>query len=170
MSMMRWDPFRELESIREAMDRVFEEPLWSAIRRPAEFEAVHTIPIDMYETDNDIFVRALVPGVKPEDISINVSGNLLSIRAERRAEEQVKRENFMRREIGAGRFYREMTLPMTVNADQSEATFEHGILTLRLPKAEETKPKKIQVKGIGQAGGRQIQGTPQQGTKQQRTT
>src|SRR3990170_1319114 len=122
VSMMRWDPFRELESIREAMDRAFEEPLWSAIRRPAEFEAVHTIPIDMYETDNDIFVRALVPGVKPDDISISVSGNLLSIRAERRLEENVKRENYFRREIGAGRFYRELTLPMPVNADQCEAT------------------------------------------------
>src|SRR3972149_4655901 len=97
--MMRFDPFRELETVREMMDRAFEEGMWPTMRRPMEFETVRVLPIDMYETDNEVVVRAAVPGVKPEDINISVSGNLLTIRGERREETETKRENFYRREI-----------------------------------------------------------------------
>ena len=160
MSMMRWNPFRDLESIREAMDRALEETYWPTGRRSG-IEALRVLPVDMYETDSDVIVRTAVPGVKPEDIQINVTGNLLSIRAERKEEEQVKRENVYRHEIHAGQFYRELALPTTVNADQAEATFANGVLTLRLPKTEQAKARKIEVKSAESPMGRQTSSTQQ---------
>ena len=91
-------------------------------------------------------VKTTVPGVRPEDIEIDVTGNILSIRGERKAEKEVKEENYIRRERSYGRFSREVSLPGGVLADKAEADFEDGVLTITIPKAEEAKPKVIKVK------------------------
>ena len=104
------------------------------------------MPVDMYETEDSVVVTAAVPGVKPEDIDITVTGDTLTIKGETRAEEEVKEENYIRRECRYGSFCRSLTVPVSIVADKAEAEFENGVLTLTLHKAEEVKPKPIKVK------------------------
>jgi len=148
-NLVRWDPFHDLVSLREAMDRLFEESFvqpqggWLA---PVGME---TLAVDMYETDDAIVVRTVVPGVKPEDLDVSVTGDTLTIKGETKAEEEVKEENYIRRERRYGSFCRSLLVPIPVVADKAEAEFENGVLTLTLPKAEEVKPKAIKVKAKG---------------------
>ena len=144
--LVRWEPFRELISLREAMDRLFEESFvrpWGGRLAPLGVEA---LAVDMYETDDDIVVKASLPGVKPEEVDISVTGNTLTIKGETKAEEEVKEKNYIRRERCYGAFSRALTLPTQVDVNKAEAVFENGVLTLTLPKAEEVKPKTIKVK------------------------
>jgi len=148
-NLVRWDPFHDLVSLREAMDCLFEE---SFVRPQGGWLApvrVKTLAVDMYETDDAIVVRTVVPGVKPEDLDVSVTGDTLTIKGETRAEEEVKEENYIRRERRYGSFCRSLAVPIPVVADKAEAEFENGVLTLTLPKAEEVKPKAIKVKAKG---------------------
>ncbi|HEY67840.1 MAG TPA: Hsp20/alpha crystallin family protein [Thermoflexia bacterium] len=147
--MVRWEPFRDLISLREAMDRLFEE---SFVRPRTGWLAplgAETLAVDMYETDDAIVVKTAIPGVKPEDVDVSIAGDTLTIKGETKAEEEVKEENYIRRERRYGSFCRSLTLPVPVVADDAEAEFENGILTLTLPKAEEVRPKTIKVKAKG---------------------
>lgn len=145
-SLRRWEPFSELMSLREAMDRLFEESfVRPGTRWLAPFE-MPTVALDMYETEDDVVVKATIPGVKPEDIDITITGDTLSIKGEAKEETEVKRENYIRQERRYGAFSRSVTLPSGVEMEKAEASFEHGILTLNIPKAEEVKPKTIKVK------------------------
>jgi len=145
-SLVRWEPFRDLISLREAMDRLFEE---SFVRPRVGWLApvgAETLAVDMYETDDAVVVKSAIPGIKPEELDVSVTGDTLTIRGETRAEEEVKEENYIRRERRYGSFCRSLSIPVSVVADKAEAEFEHGVLTLTLPKAEEVKPKAITVK------------------------
>src|SRR5512136_3061603 len=139
--LVRWSPARDMVSLREAMDRLFEE----SFLRPDLFGAGETpasaLPLDMFETENDVVVKASVPGVKPEDIDVTVTGDLLTIKGEFKLEENVEKENFIRRERRYGSFSRSLALPTAVNVDKATAEFENGVLKLKLPKSEEVKPK-----------------------------
>ncbi len=143
--LVKWEPFRELISLREAMDRLLEESFVRpfGLLAPSRFE---TFALDMYETENDLVVKASLPGVKPEDIDINVTGDLLTIKAEVKEEKEVKEENYFRRERRFGTFCRSVTLPIEVDVDKAKAEYENGVLTLTFPKAETVKPKVIKVK------------------------
>jgi len=147
-NLVRLEPAREMLSLREAMDRLFEE----SFLRPGSFgvsdSASAMLPMDMYETENDVVVKAAIPGVKPEDIEVTVTGDLLSIKGEFRTESEQKDEkrNYHRQERRYGSFCRQVTLPAGVNADACAADFENGVLTLTLPKVEEAKVKKVQIK------------------------
>ena len=146
-NLVRWEPFRDLVSLREAMDRLVEDSFvrpslgWPVPAGPG------TLAVDVYETDDDVIVKSAVPGVKPEDIDISLTGDTLTIKGETKFEEEVKEENFVRREMRYGSFARTVTVPVPVVADKADAEFEDGMLTLTLPKAEETKPKTIKIKG-----------------------
>ena len=145
-NLVRWEPFRDLISLREAMDRLFEE---SFVRPRAGWLAplgAESLALDVYETDQDVVVKSSVPGVKPEDIDITITGDTLTIKGETKAEEKVEKANYIRQERRYGAFSRSVTLPTSIVAEQSKAEFEHGVLTLTLPKAEEVKPKSIKVK------------------------
>ena len=144
MSVARWDPFREMMSLRQAMDRLFEDGFQTGALYPA-VEA-GTIPVDMYQTDNDLVVKAPLPGVKPEQVEITITGDTLTIRGESRADQEIKRENYFRQERRYGSFARSLTIPVPVQAEKAEATFEHGVLTLTLPKAAEARPRQIKVR------------------------
>ncbi len=146
MSITRWEPFRDLISLREAMDRLFEES-WVRPRAGWLLPTEETLAIDMFETPDDVVVKTPVPGVKPEDIDITITGNSLTIVGEAKAEERVEEKNYIRRERRYGRFSRSISLPSGVRGEKAEATFENGLLTLTIPKAEEAKPKVIKVKG-----------------------
>jgi len=142
--IVRWEPFRDLVTLREAMDRLFAE---SFVRPGAAFPMPFEGPaVDVYQTKDDVVVKAAIPGVKPEDIEISVTGDVLTIKGEFKQEEKIKEGGYVRQERQFGQFCRELSLPTQVNADKAKAEFEHGVLTLRLPKAEAAKPKSITVK------------------------
>ncbi|MDX9803203.1 MAG: Hsp20/alpha crystallin family protein [Dehalococcoidales bacterium] len=142
--LIRWEPFRDMMTLRQAMDRLFED----SFVRPAGFGGVSMpeVALDMKETDADVVVKAELPGVKPEDVDVSVSEGILTIKGENREEQEEKEANYYRRELRYGSFSRSISLPAAVNADKAEAVFENGVLTLTLPKAEEARPKQIKVK------------------------
>ena len=135
MSMIRWDPSRDLVSLRQAMDRLFEE----SFVRPSGFTLElggGNIPIDIYQTENTVEVKATLTGVKPDEVDISITGDTLTIKAERKEEKEVKENRY-------GMVSRLITLPVEVKAEKAEATFENGVLSLTLP--EEVKPKQVKV-------------------------
>jgi len=143
--IVRWEPFREMTSLRDAMDRMFEEGFW---RPPVPFAgwAEGSLALDMYETEDSVVVKTAIPGMKPEDLDISVTGNTLTIRAETTEEEEIKREHYLRRERRHGSCARSVTLPSGLQTDMAEADYTDGVLTLTFPKAEEVKAKTIKVK------------------------
>ncbi len=145
MDLVRWEPFREMVSLRNAMDRLFED---SFVRPSSIWQdgGVDLIPVDMYQTDNDVVVKASLPGFKPEEVDISISGDTLTIKGEHKEEKETKDENYFRRELRYGSFNRVLPLPVQIKSDKAEAQFENGVLTLTLPKAEEVKPKQIKIK------------------------
>ena len=146
MDIVRWDPFREMTSLRDAMDRLFED----SFVRPSRFWPDQLgragLPVDMYQTANDIVVKASLPGFKPEEVDISITGDTLTIKGEHKEEEEAKDEDYFYRERRYGAFSRSLLIPVEIKSDKAEAVFENGVLTLTLPKAEETKPKQIKVK------------------------
>ena len=100
----------------------------------------------MYHTANDVVVKAALPGVKPDDVEITIVGDTLTIKGEAKAEEEVKREDYLYQERRYGAFSRSVTLPSGLDTDKAEATFENGVLTLTIPKVEKVKPKQVKVK------------------------
>lgn len=147
MSIVRWEPFRDFMTLREAMDRLFQESFVGPGRREWLAPAEGTLPVDMYQTEDSVVVKSAVPRVKPDDIDITISGNTLSISGETNEEEEVTEENYIRRERRHGSFSRSVVLPEGVDPDKAEATFDDGILTLTIPKVPEAKPEVIKIKG-----------------------
>ncbi|MBA7696158.1 Spore protein SP21 [subsurface metagenome] len=149
MSMMRWQPFSELMSLRQAMDKLFEDSFVTPSRLLSTFGPGIATPIDMYHTANDVVVKATLPGVKPEEVDITITGDNLTIKGETKAEEEVKREDYLYQEHRYSASSRSVTLPSGLNTDKAAASFDNGILTLTIPKSERVKPKSIKVKAKG---------------------
>ncbi len=147
MAIMRWDPFRDLVSIQERMNRLFDQTL--ARTRGEEEEGIATstwMPsVDIYETADRVVLKAELPGLTREDIDINVRNNTLTLRGERKFEKEVKEENYLRIERAYGSFQRSFTLPATIQQDKIKAVFKDGVLEVSLPKAEEARPKQIKI-------------------------
>jgi len=142
----RWDPFSEMATLRQTMDRLFDET------RPWRFGGYGDggadggyFPLDVYETNDDVVVEASLPGVKPDDIDISVTGQLLTLKGESREEHEEKAQSFYRHERRHGSFIRQISLPTEVESEKAAADFDNGVLRLRLPKAEAMKPKTIKV-------------------------
>jgi HSP20 family protein len=132
-------------TLREAMDRLFDD----AFTRPLSVQdgwAMSTPAIDMYQTDNDIIVKASVPGIKSDEVQINITGDVLTLKGDVKQEEERKERAWHIREQRFGSFERSVMLPTSVKTDKAEAVFENGILTITLPKADEVKPKTINIK------------------------
>jgi HSP20 family protein len=145
MTMIRWDPYREMLNLRQTMDRMFEDTfLWPA-RSQYEMSGGN-LPLDIYQTKNDVVVKAALPGLKPEEVDISLSGETLTIKGEHREEKETREAEYIRREHRYGSFSRTVTIPVAIQSDKAQATFDNGILTLTLPKAEAVKPKQIKVK------------------------
>ena len=145
MSMMRWDPFGNRMPLRNAMDRFFDDscaPRWAWVSP----SGAASLAIDMFETKDEVVVQAGLPGAKPEQVELTVTGNVLTICGQVKDEQEIKSEDYIRREHRYGSFSRSVTLPSGLQADKAQATFDNGMLTLRIPKSEEAKPKKILVK------------------------
>jgi HSP20 family protein len=144
-NLSRWEPAREMMTLRDAMDRLFDD----AFTRPLSIRdgwSMSTPAIDMYQTDNEVVVKASIPGIKAEEVQINVTGDVLTLKGEARHEEERKDRAWHIREHRVGSFERSVPLPTAVKSDQAEAVFEDGILTITLPKADEVKPRTINIK------------------------
>lgn len=147
MSLELWRPMREMRRLTEEMERMMEEAL-EPFERRWERPSVLTrfFPVNMYRQNNDLIVEATLPGIRPEDVDISVSGRTLTIRAERKEEKERREEDYYYREVEAGRFYRQLTLPADVQADKAEARYENGVLRLRLPMSGAAREAHIKVK------------------------
>jgi HSP20 family protein len=143
-NLIRWEPAREMMTLREAMDRLFDD----AFTRPLSLSGSNwSIPaVDMYQTDNEVVVKVALPGIKADEVQINVTGEVLTLKGETKHENETKEKAYHIREQRWGSFERSLVLPTEVVADKAKADFENGILTITLPKAEEVKPKTITIK------------------------
>ncbi len=142
-NLIRWEPAREMMSLRDAMDRLFDD----AFTRPLSLRDAWSVPaIDMFQTDDEIVVKAALPGIKADEVQINITGEVLTLKGEVKHEEETKEKAWHIREQRYGSFERSVVLPTDVVADKAKADFENGILTITLPKAEEVKPKVINIK------------------------
>jgi len=140
--MSRWEPFRDMLSLRADMDRLFSSLFGGA---PEEREGFWAPVVDIEEDNENILVRAEIPGMKKEDIKVSVQGNMLTITGERKQEDEVKNKTFHRVERSYGRFSRMITLPTDVDSDKVKASYKDGILNITLPKPESIKPRNIDV-------------------------
>jgi len=143
-NLIRWEPARDMMTLREAMDRLFDD----AFTRPLSLSGNGwSVPaVDMYQTDNEIVVKAALPGIKADEVQINITGDVLTLKGEVKQSEEVKEKAYHIHEQRWGAFERTLILPANVIADKAKADFENGILSITLPKAEEAKPKTITIK------------------------
>jgi len=134
---------REMMSLREAMDLLFDD----AFTRPLSISGVSASPaIDIYQTDENVVVKAALPGLNPEDVDITVTGETLTLRGEYKQETEQNDVNYHIREQRSGSFNRAILLPTDVQSNKAKADFENGVLTITMPIAEEVKPKSITIK------------------------
>ena len=144
--LIPWRPFRELEELERRFEDIFGRPfLPAAWRRLPIEERGWAPPIEVFEKEDKFVVKAELPGMKEEDIDVSVVGDTLTIKGERKAETEVKEEDYYCCERSYGSFLRSIALPSNVDAKKIEASFEDGVLEVSLPKAAEVKPKKITV-------------------------
>jgi len=145
--IVRWQPGNDLVSLRDAMDRLFEDS-WVSSRGWNLPSAWVEPTVDVYETADSVVVKAAIPGVKPEDVEITVKGDLVSISGETKQETESKDKNYLRRETRVGSFSRVISLPQGLDSDKADAKFENGVLTVTFPKSEQVKPKLIKLKPV----------------------
>jgi len=148
-SLMRYDPFREMMSLRRAMDRLFDSALFST-GWDLEADSGLGLSLDVVEHEDEYLVKASLPGVKLEDVELTFMDNTLTIKGEIKAEEESKEHRYHLRERRYGSFQRSVTLPSGIDADKIEADYDAGVLTVHLPKLEEVKPKRITIGGSRQ--------------------
>ena len=150
MSLMSWEPYRDFLSLRDNINRMFED-----VARigpvPSEMTAsAWGVPVDIYETRDEIVVRAEAPGIDPKDVRVSLTGDQLQISGLRQREAKTEGRNYVRVERRYGSFTRSFVLNVPVVSDQIKASYRDGILEVHLPKAEEVKPKEINI-DVGQA-------------------
>jgi HSP20 family protein len=146
MALARWTPYRDMLSVRDEMNRVFNEVLGRGANDESSwFSGAWLPPVDIYETDEALVMKAELPGFAKDDISIELKENTLMIKGERKREGEVKESNYHRTERVYGTFQRSFVLPATVDQEKVNASYKDGILELRLPKVQAAQPKRIAV-------------------------
>ncbi len=149
MSITKYDPFRELRSLQDEMNRLF----LSNFTRGDDRELARgawTPSVDIFENKDNLVIEAELPGMKPSDVNVSIENNVLTLHGERRFEKKDEGDNFHRVERSYGSFTRSFTLPPTVSSENVNAEFENGVLKLTLAKREEAKPRRIEIK-VGEA-------------------
>jgi HSP20 family protein len=140
-----WEPFRDLERIQDEMNKLFDFSLAKSSGKNAAPDRVWNPAVDIYETKDNVIVKADLPGMEKEEIHVSVQGDTLLIKGEKKEEKEYQEEDFMRTERSCGSFYRALVLPESVDADKVKAVYKNGVLELTLPKKEEVKPKQISI-------------------------
>ncbi len=147
---MRWDPFRDLMTLQDEVNRLFRRSFFRGVEPASETLATWAPAIDMYETDDKLVVEVELPGLDAKDVDISLEDDILHIKGERKFASEVKEENYHRIERAYGMFERTIPLPRKVDEDKVVATVSDGVLRIDMPKAEEAKPKKIPIKVEGE--------------------
>lgn len=145
MALVRWNPSNSIFTLRGDVDRLFDN-FFSDRMSPSESFSNITPVVDVEETDQDFLITAEIPGMRKEDIKITFENNYLTLSGEKKSKKDHKEENFHHLERRYGKFSRTLAIPVGVMLDKIEAQYEHGILSIKIPKAEEAKPKQIEVK------------------------
>ena len=145
MALVRWDPFRDLVSIQERMNRLFDDTL-SRHGSEESFFTTWAPPVDIVEKEKEIVLYAELPGLNKEDIKLEIKDNILTLSGERKMEKEVNEENYHRVERAYGRFARSFTLPYNIKSGAVNANYKNGVLTVVLPKADESKSKQISIR------------------------
>jgi HSP20 family protein len=142
-SVTRWDPFRNISTLQDQVNRLFE----TSFQGKADNSALTTWApaVDIYETENELVLKVDLPDIDEKDLDVRVENNMLTIRGERKFDETVKEDNYLRVERSYGSFSRSFTLPTTVNTESIKATYVNGVLTVELPKRAESKLKQVKV-------------------------
>jgi HSP20 family protein len=149
MAIIKWDPFKDLATLRERLDRVFEEPFprWDKDREL--FSADWSPSVDIHETEKALTITAEVPGLDDKDIEVEIEGHQLILKGKKEFEKETKKEDYHRIERSYGSFCRSFALPDYVDVDKVEAHHEKGLLKITLPKKPELKPKKVKILASG---------------------
>jgi HSP20 family protein len=145
MAIIRWDPFRDMVTLRDRMNKLFEDMAASRGEEKDLATSSWAPAVDIYETEGEVVLTAEIPGIEEKDIEIKVEDNTLTLRGERKFEKETKEENYHRIERAYGSFFRSFTLPGYVDQDKIEAEHENGILKVRMPKRAELKPRKVKI-------------------------
>jgi HSP20 family protein len=145
MAIIRWDPFRDLYTIRDKMNRLFEDAVASRGEDKDIVSSAWSPAVDIYENENEIVLSAEVPGIDEKDVEISLEDNTLTLKGERKFEKETKEENYHRIERSYGSFFRSFTLPTTVNQEGVHAEHENGVLRVHLPKKPELQPRKVTI-------------------------
>jgi HSP20 family protein len=146
MAIVRFEPFRDLLTLQDRMNRLFQESYrGQGTEDDWALGGTWAPAVDIYEKDNNIVIKAELPGVDPKDVDIRLDNNVLTIKGERKFDNDVKKDNYHRVERSYGVFTRSFTLPTTVDPSGIKAEYKDGVLLLTLPKREEAKPKQIQI-------------------------
>ncbi len=142
-SVIRWEPFRSSNSLQEHFNRLFESAYPG---RSSESSVTTWAPaVDIQETENELVLKADLPGLDEKDIDVRIENNTLTVRGERKFEKQVSEDNYLRVERSYGSFSRSFTLPNTINTEAIRAEYKNGVLTVQMPKRAESKPKQVKV-------------------------
>jgi HSP20 family protein len=148
MAIVRWEPFRDLVGLQDRMNRLFDEAFRGA-GRPAEDDwslgGTWAPAVDIYEQEGNIVLKAELPGVDAKEVDIRLENNVLTLRGERKLDNEVKRESYHRVERAYGSFTRSFTLPSVVDQDKIKAEYKDGVLRVTLPKKEEARPRQINI-------------------------
>ena len=146
MTVVKWDPFRDVEKLQNRINRMFEDSFGRSREPDDEMSLCAWRPlVDIYETETGIFLAAELPGVSKENVSVEVKDNILTLRGERLANPNIREENYYRQERSYGAFQRSFTLQQNIQPDLIKATFKNGVLEIEIPRPEEEQPKQITV-------------------------
>ena len=146
MNLVRWNPLGEMTAMQNRINRMFNDPHWLASQMDDDTGMGRWNPaVDLYEKDDHFVIKAELPGVDKKDIAIDLKDRVLTLSGERSFENEVKEENYYRRERSYGKFQRAFTLPADVDSDKIKAEFKDGLLQIEVPKPEEQKPKQVTI-------------------------
>ncbi|MGD9054759.1 MAG: Hsp20/alpha crystallin family protein [Desulfobacterales bacterium] len=145
MNLVRWNPWREMSTLQHRINHLFNEPFFRSGEDDELRIGTWYPAVDMFDDDDKIVIKAELPGMDKKDISVDIENRVLTLSGERNYDNEVKEENYYRRERATGKFKRAFNLPADVDEDQIKADFKDGVLKVEIPKPEEQKPKQITV-------------------------
>lgn len=146
MNLVKWNPWREMSALQNRMNHLFNEPFFRSDREDDELSMGAWYPaVDMFENEDKLVIKAELPGMDKKDFSVDVKDHVLTLSGERNYDNEVKEENYYRRERGYGKFKRAFTLPADVDSDKIKADFKDGVLKVEIPKPEAQKAKQITI-------------------------
>jgi HSP20 family protein len=170
MSIVRYDPFRDLRTLQEEVNRLFSTNLTRSFGDEGIGRGAWAPSVDIYENKDQIVLEAELPGMNQDDFDLSIENNIITLRGERKFEKTEETDNYHRVERSYGSFTRSFTLPQSVSAEGATAEYNNGVLRVTLPKREETKARRIQVSGTGSGSTQKtIDTTPETGKAKEAT-